>query len=318
MNPRILQQFCANVLAISLLAHFSLGHDAQAQENKDALDKDYSSELPRFKPLSPQEALASFQILPGFRIELVAAEPLVVDPIAFAFDARSRLFVIEMRDYSEQDTECLGRVALLTDTDQDGVMDQRSTFAEGLSWPTALYPWRDGVLVAAPPKLTWYRDTNDDGVSDTQEEWLTGFHRTNVQGMVNSLRWGVDGYIHGATSSTGADLDNKVSSAGTKLQLRRTDFAIDPLSQTVIPESGGGQHGLSFNRWGDKFVTSNSDHLQQIVNLETWLRQNRSSIPMPALRKSIALDGRQAEVFRASPIEPWRILRTRLRVGGLV
>lgn len=268
--------------------------------------------------MSPAEAAKSFQLLEGYRIELVAAEPLVTDPVAFAFDARARLFVIEMRDYSEQETERLGRLALLEDTDGDGRMDKRTTYVEGLSWPTAVWPWRDGALVAEPPFITWYRDVDQDGVSDLSENWFIGFGRSNVQGLVNSLRWGVDGLLHGATSSTGAELEQVQHPERERVSLRRRDFAIDPLSKIIRETSGGGQHGLSFNRWGDKFVTSNSDHLQQVIDLDAWLESHPTSVSFPAFRRSIAEDGPQAPVFRASPIEPWRIVRTRLRVGGVV
>ena len=297
------------ILMLSFVCSVGVG------QTTDSLDKDYSAELPRFEPLSPEQAIESLEVLDGFRVELVASEPLVVDPIAFAFDARSRLFVVEMRDYSEQDKEHLGRIALLSDTDGDGRMDHRSTFVDGLSWPTAIHPWRDGVIVAAPPRMTWFRDTDDDGRADRSEVWFDGFGRSNVQGMTNSLRWGVDCFLHGATSSTGANLRSSNQPAQT---LRRTDFAIDTLQKTLHPVSGGGQHGLSFNRWGDKFVTSNSDHLQQVIDMHDWLASHRPKVTMPSLRRSITLDGQQAEVFRASPVEPWRIVRTRLRVGGIV
>jgi putative membrane-bound dehydrogenase-like protein len=282
----------------------------------DATDKDYSSELPRIPASSPAEALASLEALSGFTVELVAAEPLISDPVAFAFNAKGHLFVVEMRDYSEQADEHLGRIARLVDLDGDGVYDERTTFVEGLSWPTAIWPWRDGVLVAEPPRITWYRDQDQDGICDSAEDWFVGFARSNVQGLVNSLRWGVDGYIHGATSSSGATVE-LAAAQGSPISLGRRDFAIDPLDKSLRPQSGGGQHGLSFNRWGDKFVTSNSDHLQQIVDIESWLGDHPSRVPMPGLRRSIAEDGPQAEVFRASPVEPWRIVRTRLRVSGV-
>lgn len=300
-----------------LLVLIAITNCTSAQESiSDSVEKDYSAELPRIAPLTPNDAIRAFEIADGFEIELVACEPLVTDPVAFAFDARGRLWVAEMRDYSEQDTDRLGRIALLTDTNRDGRMDERTTFVENLSWPTAIFPWRDGVLVAEPPNITWYRDTNGDGVSDQSAVWFSGFGRGNVQGLVNSLRWGVDGWIHGATSSAGASL--QAASNNQHIELGRRDFAIDPMTMGLRPETGGGQHGMYFNRWGDKFVTSNSDHLQQIVNMESWLAGHASSgVPVPALRRSIAEDGPQAEVFRASPIEPWRIVRTRLRMSGV-
>jgi len=194
-------------------------------------------------------------------------------------------------------------------------MDQRTVFVEKLSWPTAIHPWKDGVLVIAPPTMTWYRDTDHDGRHDTSETWSTGFGRSNVQGMANSLRWSVEGYLVGSTSSSGAELSG-IAVPHEPLVLRGRDFRIDPIAKRIEPISGGGQHGAAINRWGDRFVTSNSDHLQQIIDLDGWLsKHNVGSLPI-ATRRSIAVDGPQAEVFRASPIEPWRIVRTRLRVSG--
>src|SRR5688500_13027131 len=76
-------------------------------------EPDYAAELPRIPPTEPADALATFQVLPGFRIEQVAAEPHVASPVAACFDERGRMYVVEMRDYSEQDKEFLGTVRLL-------------------------------------------------------------------------------------------------------------------------------------------------------------------------------------------------------------
>ncbi len=297
-----------------------VGLQAACAQTPPAAEADYSSELPRIAPLTTEEEQKTFQLQPGFRIELVAAEPLVKSPVAYAFNGQGELFVVEMCDYSEQETEHLGSIAKLIDVDRDGKMDKRTTYAEGLSWPTAIWTWKDGVIVAEPPNLLWLRDTDGDGVSDKRELWYEGFGRSNVQGLVNSLRWTNEGYIAGATSSSGADLKpgTGANDSSRTITLRGRDFVLDPLNQSLSPASGGGQHGMFFNRWGDKFATSNSDHLQQIINLDPWLSQQSVSVPIPSLRRSIAEDGPQAEVYRSSPVEPWRIVRTRLRVSGAV
>src|SRR5262245_25569799 len=108
-------------------------------------DLDFSADLPRVPPLSPQQALDAFHVAPGFHIELVAAEPHVVDPVAVAFDEDGRMYVVEMRDYSEQADDRLGRIRLLTDTDDDGFYESSSIFAEDLSWPTAIACSEGGV-----------------------------------------------------------------------------------------------------------------------------------------------------------------------------
>jgi putative membrane-bound dehydrogenase-like protein len=279
---------------------------------------DIASRLPRISPTSPNKALATFQVRPGFRIELVAAEPLVADPVAMDFDARGRLFVVEMCDYSEQDRERLGRVRVLEDTDRDGRFERSRIFAGGLSWPTAVLCYRDGVFVGAAPDILFLRDTDGDGRCDTRETVITGLGRTNVQGLINSFRWGLDNRVHVAASSCGGEL--RVVASGAKpatLSIRGRDFSFDPRTFDLRAETGGAQHGMCFDDWGRKFVCSNSNHIQLVMVEDRYLARNRF-LAAPSPLASIAADGPAAEVFRISPVEPWRIVRTELRVAGKV
>lgn len=268
--------------------------------------------MKRVPPLTLEQAQSAIETLPGFEIELVASEPLVVDPVAMAFDSRGRLLVIEMIDYSEQDKEHMGRLRRLEDTDQDGKMDRVETMAEGLSWPTALALTHQGTIVVHPPTMTLVKETSP-GVF-AAEVIAEGFHRNNVQGMANSFRWGLDNRWHLSTSSNGAAMKGR-GVEGT-LDVKGRDIHLDPLSWRWDSEPGGGQHGMDFNRWGDKFLSSNSDHLQQIVAWDYPSLSNQSHSESFALRRSIAVDGPQADVFRSSPIEEWRTLRTQMRVSG--
>jgi putative membrane-bound dehydrogenase-like protein len=291
---------------------------AQQQPARDSVDRDYSDELPRIPPKSPREALATFQVAAGFRIEQVAAEPLVASPVAVSFDENGRLYVVEMRGYSENYGDQLSRVRLLEDTDGDGRYDKANVFVGGLRWPTAVFCYDGGVFVADPPDVYFFRDRNGDGHSDERRLVMTGFSTSNVQGLVNSFQWGLDNRIHAATSSSGAELIVSPGEPGEqRLVLRGRDFALDPRTGLVQVTSGGGQHGMSFNQWGDKFVCSNSDHIQHVVFEDRYVARN-PYFAAPGARRSIAPDGPQAEVFRTSPVEPWRIVRTRLRVQGLV
>ena len=158
-----------------------------------------SNELPRIKPLEPADALKSVSIIPGFHVDLAAAEPLVRSPVALEFDERGRLFVVEMRDYSEQDKDFLGAVRLLEDTDGDGRFDKSAIYVDGLSWPTAVTCYDGGIFVGAAPDIWYCKDTDGDGRADVRQRVFTGFGRANVQGLLNSFRWGLDNRIHGAT-----------------------------------------------------------------------------------------------------------------------
>src|SRR5262245_39037208 len=145
-----------------------------AQPAKDSLDRDYAAELPRIPATEPRDALKTFQVAPGFRIEQVAAEPLVADPVAVSFDENARLFVVEMRGYSENKDEHLSRIRLLEDVDDDGKFDKSTVFADGLAWPTAIFCWAGGVLVVDAPDILYCKDTNGDGKADEQRKLYTG------------------------------------------------------------------------------------------------------------------------------------------------
>ncbi len=306
-------------MSVRALAGAALLSVASAQDGArdDGLERDYGPELPRLAPLEPAEALGSFRLRPGFRIEQVAAEPLVRDPIAMAFDEDGRLFVVEMRGYSEWREERLGSVRLLEDTDGDGHFDTSHLFAEGLAWPTAIACWNGGVFVAAAPDVFYLADTDGDGRADRREHVFTGFGLGNVQGLVNSFRWGLDGRIHGAGSLCGGEIVSVAEPSAPAVPIRGRDFAFDPRTRVLQATSGGAQHGLSFDAFGRKLLSANSDHVQLVMFEDRYAARN-PYLPAPRASLSIAADGGQADVFRVSPVEPWRIVRTRLRVKGIV
>jgi len=288
-----------------------------ARPAEPRLADDYAGELPRVPAHDPAAAQATFKIRPGFQLQLLAAEPLVHDPVALCFDEQNRLFVVEMCDYSEQDQEFLGAVRLLEDTDGDGRYDRSTVYCDKLSWPTAVSCWRGGIFVGAAPDIWYFRDTDGDGRADEQRKVFTGFSRGNVQGMLNSFCWGLDHRIHGSASSGGGDIRPADQPQAQPVSVRGHDFAFDPETLEFAATTGGAQHGMCFDDWGHRFVCSNSDHIQLVMFEDRYLARNPVLAP-PAGRISIAADGPQAEVFRISPVEPWRIVRTRLRVSGLV
>ena len=335
MSVRLFSWFLLVPLVLILVIGVSADEPDSEQGKPDSVDRDYSSELPRIDPLEPEEALKSFELRPGFHIELVAAEPLIADPVAVAFDADSRLYVVEMRGYSEHPDDALSRVNLLEDTDGDGRYDKSTPFLEGLSWPTAIACFNGGVFVGDAPDIFFARDTDGDGRADERVKVFTGFGKSNVQGLMNSFRFGLDNRIHGATSSSGGQVQTvarpeqlwgtpsgepigaRPPEESPTVGLRGRDFAFDPRTLVLQATSGGAQHGMSFDDWGRKFVSSNSDHIQQVMFDDHYLARN-AYLAAPGARRSIASDGPQAEVFRISPVEPWRIVRTRLRKKTIV
>lgn len=299
----------------AIFALLAIAATALAAEPEPA---DYADVLPRFAPVEPKDALATMKVQPGFKMELVASEPLIGSPVAICWDERGRMYVVEMRGYSEHRDEKLSRIKLLTDTNDDGIYDEATIFAGGLLWPTAILAYDGGVFVGDAPDILYLKDTDGDGKADLKRRIFTGFGTQNVQGLLNTFLWGLDCRVHVAVSSNGGDVKWLGDAKAHTVSLRGRDFSFVPGSiPSYRGENGGGQHGMTFDDWGHKFVCSNSDHAQQIV-YQDHDPAGYSPIPAPNPRVSIAADGPQAAVFRQSPIEPWRVLRTRLRVEGKV
>src|SRR5262249_57360081 len=119
-----------------------------------------SGELPPAPgPLSPKEEQATFKLPKGFKIELVAAEPDVIDPVAMCFDEKGRLFVCEMRGYPNGGVgtgkETRGKIKCLIDKDGDGIFETVTTFAEGLRFPMGITPYKGGLIVAVAPDIIY-------------------------------------------------------------------------------------------------------------------------------------------------------------------
>lgn len=292
--------------------------------SKGAPQVDAAKELPRYAAVEPKDAVATWKVKPGFKLQLAAHEPQVRDPIALCFDERGRMFVCEMIDYSERrdETPHLGRVSVLEDKDGDGFYETSRIFADDLPWPTGLIWANGGLYVIATPDIWRFEDRSGRGVADHREKVFTGFGTgmklINVQGMANSMQWGPDQRVH---LLAGGGNRGKVSCLLRPelpaLELGGNDFWFDPLTHAFGLEAGGAQYGMSYDDLGRKFACSNSDHLQHWVHDRAGASLN-PYLPLPAPRSSIAKDGGAAEVFRISPDEPWRIVRTRWRISGAV
>jgi mono/diheme cytochrome c family protein/glucose/arabinose dehydrogenase len=171
--------------------------------------------LPRWPPpvrrtpvkapaLTAKEEQKTIVVPPGYHVELVASEPLVVDPIAIDFDADGRMWVLEMPgfmpDTSGKDShEPINDVAVLEDTNGDGVMDKRTVFAEGFVLPRAIKALGGGrVLVGEPPNLWLMTDTNGDLKADAKDLVSNTYGRAegNIEHNANSLLWGLDNTIY--------------------------------------------------------------------------------------------------------------------------
>lgn len=232
-------------------------------------------------PLSPQESLKKIHTSPGFRVELAAAEPHVLDPVAIDWDTAGRLWAIEMADYPmgmDGKGDPGGRVRVLEDTNNDGVYDKSHLFAGGLNFPTGLITWRDGVIVTAAPEIIFLRDTDHDGRADTRQVLFSGFLEGNQQLRINGLRWGLDNWIYCAVGGHyrgyGAAVKIKSHLTGQEIALGSRDFRFRPDTGEFDPQSGPAQFGRNRDDWGRWFGTQNSNPLWHYVLQDHHIRRN--------------------------------------------
>ncbi len=153
--------------------------------------------------LSAEASMKTFFMPPGYRVELVASEPLIEEPILIDWDPDGRLWVIEQRSYMQDlpattERDPIGRISVLEDTNGDGRMDKRTTFMDGLVQPRALKVLAHGVLIGEPPNLWFARDTNGDLKADTKDLVTNtyGTELANVEHNANGLMWGLDNWMY--------------------------------------------------------------------------------------------------------------------------
>ena len=286
-------------------------------------------EVPDLPPVEPEHALETFRVKKGFRLELAAHEPMVVDPIQMAFDEEGRLYVVEMRWYQSETRrdlmfdERIGRIRLLEDTDGDGRFDRSSIFADKLRYPSAVFPYGGGVYVGLEPDVVYMKDRNGDGIADERQVVFTGFgnHRDRLdsQMFMNSFTWGLDNRIH-ATKGHGGTITAPAAPDQAALDLRSRDFSFDPRTHHLRPESGGGKQGLSFDDYGRKFVSTQSAPFLMVMYEDRYAGRNPFYAPPRALSDIGLEPGESIDrqlVHRISPEDPWRRVRNRWRAEGV-
>ncbi len=165
---------------------------------------DFSKKAPEL-PRTPEEQLTRFVLQPGYRLELVLADPIIQEPAAIAFDGNGRMFVLEIRGYMQDadaggELDPIGRISLHIDTNNDGVYDKHSVFVDKLVFPRFVTPFGPNTILTkeSHAQEVWkYTDTNNDGVADKKELFDTGYGRSgNVEHQESHLTWGLDNWLY--------------------------------------------------------------------------------------------------------------------------
>ncbi len=260
------------------------------------------------------DVFGGLRIEQGFRLELAATAPLVVNPGPMAFDENGRLFVIEMWDGSGNTDGSRGRVRVLEDADGDGVYDASSVYAKDLDSPTALIPYGGGVFVACGGDIIFLKDSKGDGQADVRREVFKGFgdatNGANGKVSITGMAWGLDNRIYVSTASRGGDVISS-SAPRQSLILGEGCFSFDPRDFQVTAESGSAPAGMSFDDRGRRFVAGHSHSLELVMHQLRYAARN-PYYTMPGKLLDIAGSGgatnfpnvRNILVYRGSAFPP--------------
>ena len=228
--------------------------------------------------LPPEETVMRMQVANGFHVNVVASEPLVLQPVCIEFDDRGRLWVIQYLQYPNPEglkrvqvdrysrtkydrvpeppphgPRGADRITILSDTNGDGRMDQGSDFIDGLNLATGMAFGHGGVYVLNVPYLLFYPDRNRDDVPDSDPEvLLTGFGMEDAHSVANSLTWGPDGWLYGCQGST-------VTANIRGVEFQQGVWRYHPQSDRfeLFCEGGGNAWGLDFDSQGNLFYSTN-------------------------------------------------------------
>lgn len=211
---------------------------------------------------------------PGFTVEVVAAEPDLVNPVAMTFDDQGRIWVTESLEYPRHSPgPGRDRIKVLEDTDQDGRVDKTTIFAEGLNIPSGIAVGYGGVWVANAPDLLYLQDTDGDLKADKQEVVVTGFGRADTHELPNSLTWGPDGALYGLN---GVFNPSHVVQGDKTFDFTCAMFRIDPRTRqfSLFCEGTSNPWGIAFDPEGSAFISACViDHLWHLTETGYYHRQ---------------------------------------------
>ncbi len=233
---------------------------------------------------SAEASLRSLILRPGFKAELMAAEPLVMDCIDIQWGPDGKAWVVEMADYPlgmspaghigppEPLGTPGGRIRFLEDTDGDGRYDKSTVFLEPIAFPSGVMPWRKGVIITAAPETFYAEDSDGDGRADIHRTLFSGFHEGNQQHRVNHPRWGLDNWVYLANGDSGGAI--RSAKTGEVVNIGGRDLRVRPDEGLLDPQTGQTQYGRNRNDWGDWFGCNNSNAGWHYAVADHYLRRN--------------------------------------------
>jgi putative membrane-bound dehydrogenase-like protein len=257
-----------------------------------------------------KDALATYRVADGFKIEMIASEPLISDPVDMEIDENGKMYVVEMHGYP-LDKSGSGRIMLLTDEDGDGTMDGSTVFRDNLVLPTGILRWKNGVIVTDAPNVLYLEDADGDGKAEILDTLLTGFALTNPQHNLNNPVYGLDNWIYvaheKAVSTTeyaeefgdkGSEIRFHADASVPALPINANGRSIRfmPANKKLEMTSSGCQFGQTFDKWGHWFGCNNSNVGFHEVVANRYLEKNPGILVSDAVQNMSQYKGAN-EVF---------------------
>ncbi|MBS1787004.1 MAG: c-type cytochrome [Acidobacteria bacterium] len=263
-----------------------------------------------------QESLTKMHLSEDFNVEVFLNEPQVMSPVEMVFDENGRIYVAEMLDYPDDPPPgkpARSRIRMLEDLDGDGKYERNVIFADQVLEVSGLQPWKGGLIVTSAPDILWMKDTDGDGKADVRQVLFTGFPKVNPEARVTNPRYGIDNWIYFADHGREGRITSPAHPEQGSLLIRGTDFRYNPTKDIAENSSGIAQFGLTFDEWGNEFITENTTHLRQVVLPYKYLSR-APLLEVPAVALNIYENGKvPAQIFPLTGPQEWRKQRTALR-----
>ena len=250
------------------------------------------------KPMTAEASQKLIQLDGPYEVQLVASEPLILDPVEITWDAKGRMYVAEIRDYpfpKDPNDPPMSRVQQLIDDDGDGKMDRTVVFADHIDHVQGLLPYNGGLIATTRSQVLFLKDSDGDGKADINESLIKGFNPRHSQLQVSAPRWGLDGCVH---FNNGLDAKEIYPVANPKavVEVPRSNFKWDPATGKITPTGGTGQFGGAFDDWGHHFYCSNRNPLMfTVMPFEAMLRNPHAGITQ--VHEDIAPSGAETRVY---------------------
>ncbi|MDX2032685.1 MAG: HEAT repeat domain-containing protein [Blastocatellia bacterium] len=265
---------------------------------------------------TPAESLAAIEASEEFKVDLFLNEPQVQSPVEMVFDENGRIYVAEMLDYPDDPPPgkpARSRIRLLEDNDGDGKYEKAVVFADQVLQVSGLLPWKGGLLVTAAPDIFWMKDNDGDGKADVRKVLYTGFPKVNPEHRITNLRYGLDNWIYASNHGNAGEIVSPDHPERKPLLIRGADFRFHMVRDEPGLSSGTAQYGLTFDEWGNEFITENTVHIRHVVLPMQYIAR-APLMDVPAYAQDISDHGRpSAPMFPLTGPQQWRVERTKLR-----